>query len=54
MICYVMAILAIIGGFGIILWARKTQEGYTGTMGCMAGVLFFTGILMLLWALYWS
>lgn len=51
---YGMAILAIIGGFGIVFWARKTEEGYRGSMGCLAAALFVTGILMLLWAWYWG
>jgi len=49
-----MAILAIIGGFAVIFWASKTQQGYKGSMGCIAAALLFTGFLMLLWGWYWS
>ena len=51
---YGMAILAIIGGFGIIYWARKTEVGNRGSMGCMAATLFVAGVLMLAWGWYWS
>ncbi len=49
-----MAILAIIGGIGIVVWARKAEEGDRGKMGCLAAALFVTGILMLVWAWYWG
>jgi|GEM_PF-4651365 len=49
-----MAVLSIIGGIGIIFWARKTEEGNRGTMGCLAAALLVTGALMIVWALYWT
>ena len=46
LIFFGMAILAILGGIGVVIWARKTPEGLTCSMIGMATVLLFTGILM--------
>lgn len=49
-----IAILAIIGGFAVIFWARKGEPHNRGSMGCMAVALFVLGVSMLVWGLYWS
>ena len=49
-----MGILAIIGGVGIVVWVQRSEEKLTTGVGCMAATLIFIGVLIILWALYWT
>jgi hypothetical protein len=50
-----MAIAAIVAGIGVIVWVRRSDEEHLTTgSGCLAIALLGGGILMLLWALYWT
>ncbi|MEX1296529.1 MAG: hypothetical protein AB1Z67_10190 [Candidatus Limnocylindrales bacterium] len=49
-----MAIAAIVGGVAVIVYARRSDEGVTTGSGCLAAALLGGGVLMVLWALYWT
>lgn len=49
-----MAIAAIVLGVAVIVYARRSEEGFTSGSGCFAAALLGGGVLMLLWALYWA
>jgi len=49
-----MAIASIIAGVGVIIWTRRSDEGFTAGSGCFAAALIGGGVLMMVWALYWS
>ena len=49
-----MAIAAIIGGIAVVVYSRRSEPGVTTGMGCFAIALIGGGVLMLLWALYWT
>lgn len=48
LIFYGMAILALLGGIGIVYWTRKSDGGMTIGMVVMAGALVLAGVAMLL------
>ena len=53
LIFYGMAILALIGGVGIVYWARKSDSGMTVGMVVMAAALILSGAAMLLLGWNW-
>jgi len=53
LIFYGMAILAIIGGVGIVYWTRRSDGGLTIGMVVMAATLIVAGVLMLLVGWNW-
>jgi hypothetical protein len=53
LIFYGMAILALLGGVGIVYWARKSDGGMTIGMIVMAAALIVAGAAMLLVGWNW-
>ena len=49
-----MGIAAIVGGVAVIAYSRRSEEGVTSGSGCFAAALLGGGVLMVLWALYWT
>ncbi len=50
-----MAIAAIVAGIAVIIWVRRSEDEHLTTgSGCMAIALIGGGVLMMLWALYWT
>ena len=49
-----MAIAAIVAGIAVIVYARRSDGGITTGSGCYGVALLGGGVLMLLWALYWT
>jgi drug/metabolite transporter superfamily protein YnfA len=50
-----MAIASIVAGFAVIYWVRRSEEEHlTAGSGCLAIALIVGGVLMMVWALYWS
>ena len=50
-----MAIASIVAGIAVIIWVRRSEEEHlTAGSGCLAVALIGGGVLMMLWALYWS
>jgi hypothetical protein len=53
LIFYGMAILALLGGVGIVYWTRKSDGGMTIGMVVMAAALILSGAGMVLAAWNW-
>ncbi len=49
-----MAIAAIVAGVAVVVYARRSDRGLDAGSGCFAVALLGGGVLMLLWALYWT